>query len=738
MEHNERNSEMAQDPPSEDGMGITHMLTKTNLLSSAPATSSDIIQEEDLDLDPIRLEVDSSAEFLHSLEKNAHRYQIQKQLASGGFGRIFLAWDRILGRKAVVKSLRETLLDKPEAVQKFIAEAKLTAQMDHPGIVSVYSLESDNNNGVHLTMQLINGITLKKYLQRVRERQSRNHDGQKRYNQFLRERLEIFLHICDAIEYSHSRHIIHCDLKPENIMIGRFGEVYVMDWGSACLDGTSRKGHVEGTPSYVAPESFDHVPTSPLTDIFALGMILNEMATLRRPVLGNDSGEILKRIRQGEFEPSTPLDSRRKNPPALRAIIEKARAIQPERRYQTVKQLATDVRHFLFNEEVEAHPDSPWHKLMRLMYQHRQITLWLLLLLLATFSAILIWGMKRENLAIRKGNQDVLRYLNLQTEIEKLETQISAQLFLLQNQLKTLSLSLSVGTTLPLSDVHEPQCYEAASFKPGAKQPPSGLIPTPFYKNPISLQCAVYFREPGVSQETFREWGSRFRSLHNERLAIFFSNLIRQDNYVYSDEVNIRHFIHHGGRLRRITYVMDNGIALRFPGMYEEIASPKDLLCEEYRSQPPPHRLCWTSTYLDSSNHLVIACWRPVLDPSGKEIGAMSFEICFHELMLPIFERMQEGCAQTYFLLDSSDKEIFSSEQKYLEEEHNNPSSSVMKKPHFRYPEILKQIRESQQVQFTTVLDGRAVRISWKRIAPTNWLLIQTTPLDASETIGER
>ena len=695
---NDWNAETAQATAPDSIIEVTRVLTKPVSPSPHTATNNGIIQDGDLNIEPIVFSVDSSLKFRQSLEKSGKRYQIQKLLATGGFGRIFLAEDRILGRKAVVKSLREELLDRPDAVEKFIAEAKLNAQLDHPAIVPLYSLDSDSRNGLHLAMQLINGITLKEYLHRSRERQSKLHYGQRRYNQLLKERLEIFLHICDAIEYSHSRHIIHCDLKPDNIMIGRYGEVYVMDWGIACLEGTCRKERVEGTPSYMAPESLCDGQMAQRTDIFALGMILNEIATLRRPVFGNDSKEIILRICNGEFEPSTPLDPKRKISPALQAIIEKARAVDPARRYQSVKLLAADVRHLLFN-------------------------------------AIAVFGMKRENLAIQQGNRKALRYLNLQTKIDGLEMQISSSLFLLQNQLKTLSLSLSTETVLPL-DVNEIQFHEVSSFAPDAKNPPSDLIPTPFYKYPITLQHAVYFKSSGVSPETFKKWGIRLRSLHSQRLAVFFNNLIRQDNYIHSDMENMKHFFRYGGKLRRITYVLNDGIALRFPGMYEEVSSPEDFLCEEYRSQPQPHRLTWTSTYLDSSNHLVAACWRPVLDKRGREIGAMGFEICFHELIRPIFELMRKGDKQTYFLLDSNDREIFSSQQKNPEEEHNESSLSSVKKIKFRYPELLKQIRQNKQVQFTTDIDGKATRISWKRISLTNWLLIQLTPLDTLETIS--
>ena len=113
----------------------------------------------------------------------------------------------------------------------------------------------------------------------------------------------------------------------------------------------------------------------------------------------------------------------------------------------------------------------------------------------------------------------------------------------------------------------------------------------------------------------------------------------------------------------------------------------------------------------------------------------MGFEICFHELIRPIFELMRKGDKQTYFLLDSNDREIFSSQQKNPEEEHNESSLSSVKKIKFRYPELLKQIRQNKQVQFTTDIDGKATRISWKRISLTNWLLFQLTPLDTPETI---
>ena len=722
--------------PSDNTTGITQVLTEQAPQSSAD-TSNEIISDGELEAGPVNFSVDSSLEFRQSLEKSGNRYHIQKLLATGGFGRIFLARDRILGRPAVIKSLREELLAQPDTVKKFIAEAKLSAQLDHPAIVPLFSLDSDSTDGLHLAMQFVNGITLQEYLHRSREQQQKHHYGQMRYNKSLRERLEMFLHICDAIEYSHNRHIIHCDLKPANIMIGRYGEVYVMDWGSACEEGTDRKGHADGTPSYMAPESLQEGATTQQTDVFALGMILNEIATLRRPVFGSDCREIINRICSGEFEPSTPLDPARRLAPALRAIIEKARAVDPASRYQCVKHLAADVRHYLFNEEVEAYPDSMLQKLMRLMYRHRYLTLFLIMAVLCASGAMAVYGMQRENHVLRQVNREMIRNLQLQSNTEKLATEVNSRLLRLQDQLRTLSLSLGIGMAGSSADSGKEHFYMVSEFAPDSKTPPPGLIATRFYKHPITLEHAAYFKEGDVTDDTLKQWGHRLRGLHPLRLAHFFDNLIRQDSFVHAQDENMRQFFLQGGILRRITYILDNGIALRFPGMYEEVASNRDFQCDwirrAYRTQP--HRLIWSPPYPDTSGHMVVSCWRPVLDRAGKEIGTMGFEVCYHELLRPIFEQGRRENFQTlYILLDSEGREIFTSERRDFEQQHADIFSapaSAPEWPAFRCGELLKRIRRADVPQFTATVDGQKMRVSWSSIGHAGWTLIQLAPQDS-------
>ena len=352
-------------------MGDTRKITTS---SRSMTHLSEIIKGKPRGIDTNNLQADPSADFRRQLENTGKRYRILKMIAEGGFGKIFLARDLILGREVVIKSLKTEHLARPESIERFISEAKLSAQLDHPAIVPLFSLDTDSTDGLHLAMQLVNGITLKEFLNRCRNKDAAGKNTPRRYERSLKVRLESFLKVCDAIEYSHSRGIIHCDLKPENIMLGKNGEVYVMDWGIACPDGTDRRESLDGTPAYMPPETFQNGIANRQTDVFALGMILNEIVTLRKSVSGADSEEVIKKIRAGEFEPSTPVNPKVKIPQDLRAIIEKARAVDPAERYQTAKELAADVRHYLFNEEVSACPDSLIRKFTRFLFRH-----WLLM-----------------------------------------------------------------------------------------------------------------------------------------------------------------------------------------------------------------------------------------------------------------------------------------------------------------------------------------------------------------------
>jgi len=227
--------------------------------SSGDSTVIDSIMDrvfctEKLPVEALSIDVDSSLDFRDKLALVGEKYKAEKVVAVGGFGRIIQMEDRVLGRKAIVKTLKEEFLQDDKIVENFIAEAKLSSQLDHPGIVPLFSLDTDTQHGLHLSMQKIVGITLKTYLSRCRKIQLEEHLPQAIYNRMLTGRLEIFLRICETISYCHSQGVLHNDLKPNNIMIGRYGQVYVMDWGLATVEGAAKLQKNPGTPAYMAPE----------------------------------------------------------------------------------------------------------------------------------------------------------------------------------------------------------------------------------------------------------------------------------------------------------------------------------------------------------------------------------------------------------------------------------------------------------------------------------------------------
>ena len=150
------------------------------------------------------------------------RYQLQGEIARGGMGAVFLGRDVDLGRKLAVKVLLDSHKDKPDVIQRFIEEAQIGGQLQHPGIAPVYELGLFSDKRPFFTMKLVNGKTLAKLLA---DRSDPSED-QSRF-------LGIFEQVCQTIAYAHSRNVIHRDLKPSNIMVGAFGEVQVMDWGLA-------------------------------------------------------------------------------------------------------------------------------------------------------------------------------------------------------------------------------------------------------------------------------------------------------------------------------------------------------------------------------------------------------------------------------------------------------------------------------------------------------------------------
>ena len=330
-------------------------------------------------------------------EKNlppiSKQYDQGSPFAAGGRGILRTAKDKHLHRMVAIKALRKEFAADPDQRGAFLKEAKITAQLDHPGVIPIYSLSSDDDNNLFLSMKYIKGHTFKYYLELVDKQYAEKGVSQFDSRKALFSRLELFLRVCDAIEYAHSRNIMHCDLKPENIMLGECREVYVMDWGLARpihVPGVTRENWVSpekitGTPRYLSPEAVSGQFCDERSDLYTLGLILHETVTLTNAVPGENRDELILHIRDGQLAPIRHkygiwIDN------DLRAIIQKATARSLSDRYTSVGELSADLRRYLRDEEVEANPDHFLGKLVRFSRRHPGSAL------LLTFAMLVIAG----------------------------------------------------------------------------------------------------------------------------------------------------------------------------------------------------------------------------------------------------------------------------------------------------------------------------------------------------------
>jgi serine/threonine protein kinase/Leucine-rich repeat (LRR) protein len=296
-------------------------------------------------------------EFLHE-----RKYEIGGLVAEGGMGAILSASEVTTGRTVAMKVVHSN--PKPETLLRLIKEAQITSQLEHPNIVPLHELGVDEHDEVFYTMKMVEGTTLRQILDSV----ALGTPGARAQYPLPRQ-LNIFQKVCDAIAFAHSRGVIHRDLKPDNIMVGEYGEVLVMDWGLAKVLGqpaTSTRsdsgsaeasgsadisatmaGSIVGTPQYMPPEQAlgDIDSHDQRSDIYSLGAILYQILALRPPVSGGTSDEILEKVRAGRLEPLHPSTFRREwpIPESLAAVAMKALALKPGQRYATVLALQADI-----------------------------------------------------------------------------------------------------------------------------------------------------------------------------------------------------------------------------------------------------------------------------------------------------------------------------------------------------------------------------------------------------------
>jgi WD40 repeat protein/serine/threonine protein kinase len=338
------------------------------------------------------------------------RFRILRPHARGGLGTVYVAFDEELHREVALKEIQDHHANNLNSRARFLLEAEITGRLEHPGIVPVYGLGQYADGRPYYAMRFIKGDSLQDAIDRFHDPKSAptrsgeypiRHDPNER-NLELRGMLGRLIDVCNAIQYAHDRGVLHRDLKPGNIMLGKYGETLVVDWGLAKPMGSrpeqsseesslkpkslgdsteTLQGSAVGTPAFMSPEQaggkIDQL--GPASDIYSLGATLYCVITGKAPIdlsiaqeKGKaDLGTILKKVQRGDFP--RPRQIKPDVDPALEAICLRAMALKTSDRYRTPRALASDLEHWLADRPVTAWPE-PWSvRARRWVGQHRTL-----------------------------------------------------------------------------------------------------------------------------------------------------------------------------------------------------------------------------------------------------------------------------------------------------------------------------------------------------------------------------
>ena len=564
-------------------------------------------------------------------------YSRGKVFAEGGQGIIREGVDLNLRRPVAIKTLKSQPEDQFTRGQ-FLQEARVTAQLSHPAIIPIYSLTSDEEDGLHLVMKLVDGKTLKSYLEQLDHEYRTSGIDQFDEHKSLMFRLEIILRVCDALDYANSRNIMHCDLKPENILIGEFRETYIMDWGIARqimepgYDPATwvKPSTISGTPRFLSPEAIHGEHTDQRADIYALGLILFEVVTLREAYMARTSAEVVSMIREGRIA-ETRHKYGFKIDPDLKAIIAKATAYDREKRYQTVRELASDIRCYMGGEETTANPYHFFGRLTAFAVHHKRASLAFavacILTLLLSVGVTCYRHVSMINARHAYGRALADAQLQSTASADYVETNIA-------RTAQFLSAITSDFVFLYETDLDEEGIPDSmmpvSALRTDAKDPPASLLYSSVYHRKIDFS---HFAHKTVHGETLTDIEKRrlhvLDHLRDSIMDVFYERLPKEIRNASPAEQN-EYLRLSGTPLHLMLFGFPDGQYIVYPGS------------GSYAPSYDPRGRHWYKTALSGNGELIwskpypgntaaagylLSCNSPMLDTNGNILGVTGFDL---------------------------------------------------------------------------------------------------------------
>jgi serine/threonine-protein kinase len=316
------------------------------------------------------------------------RYENLQFHAAGGLGEVYRATDETLHREVALKFIQQRHLENPEYLELFFLEAEITSRLDHPGVVPVYGVGEAADKRPFYAMRYIEGIPLRDAIEMYHQTGAAPRE--------LHRLLTHLVAVCNTVAYAHNRGVVHCDIKPENIMLGKFGETLLVDWGLATTverderarasgETTMRvkdanpsgksSGGAAGTVGYMSPEQHPGLmnPIRPSSDIYSLGATLYCVLTRHAPLEGASETLLLDKLRYGQFPRPSEVNPHVSK--ALEAICLKAMAPYQAERYPTAQDMAADLEAWLADEPVSVHRESFAERWARWARRNRKLVI---------------------------------------------------------------------------------------------------------------------------------------------------------------------------------------------------------------------------------------------------------------------------------------------------------------------------------------------------------------------------
>ncbi len=670
------------------------------------------------------------------------KYTVLESIDEGAMGEILVARDNKLNRTVAYKKILPHVAEIPSYLSRFYLEAQITAQLQHPNIVPVYEFVT-NNQTLGYAMKLIDGITLRDH---IRETQAQyNKDGRPDEHHTLHARLEHFLKVCDAMQYAHRKGVIHRDLKPLNIMIGPYNEVYVMDWGIAKTididtdtfqdrttiiendddNDKTMMGQVIGTPAYMSPEQAggEHDILDHRSDLYALGLILFELVTFHRAYNGKSAEQIMTKACHGAIDPPPAYDKQDIEQEQLLAIVKKATQYLPEDRYETVSDFADDIRRFMHGEAIVARPESRKQKIMRWVTQHQKAAVNIMAyLILASF--ILVVTVLYQQIQTMKVSQSAKRITNnfvtaVANKSQHLDTHILKYEIILEG------ITIRAASLLNQESWDSTPYYTNETITDPQKGPEDYKF-SEVYGFPISVDYHVYVLAPYVDEQKVKPILQKLNPLRHS-----FKSLVLKssgENIAIEDTEKAHLLIRDEGLPIAWAFVgLEEGILADYPGRsgYPDIYDPRQR--PWYRGSIGNTDISWLQPYIDAGGRgALIGCTSPIYSNEGKFIGVAAVELTVDYIRKNLMAMQATKGLEGTFLLNDKAEIIIASTEKAQTFAPGTLINSIEDLEIFPVKNIVDKIRKGQSGHSFFNEKGRKKIAAYHELDSTGWFFVAT------------